>query len=610
MTPAEEKLAQNTLQRFEAELPLQRLFYPEFWPLTSNHIYLTESRRVVIHAAESFECNDFYNSFFLNTWSVSISEVALRLSYSSFGGIFLEIWHEAPAGTRQRVHHLMMAACEDGRVKDEMILLPDRFENVCLGHLFFRVTALETSCTISDCGWYPLRSPRRTPRIALVITHFRREAQVQAFLASIQGTVVAEMVAQARLAVVIIDNSQTLPAPSLAGVHVIPNANYGGSGGFARGMLEAESLGCSHCLLLDDDASLGDEGILRIWNRHAMAEDDTAIASIQLQAERPDLIIDAAACYDGTCKGIAHGYSILDFNSLKWIWNTPPNADFGAWCGFSFPLSGLRYYPFPFFVRGDDVLMPMLNKMCIRTINGVTSLAPRFERKKGPLQAILDTRCELLIRSAVLHMNPLKAAAYYAKPYLNDLVSYRYGHCLGMHEGLRMYANAETAFTSDLDGAKAREAARPLNQYWQYSPLAPDWRTQEGQQVWHTKLPDRPTLDWFRKLLFALTLNGHLIPFTRLLQRHVFVSDLEMRISYKDALFASQIVYFDHLCINRQGDQSRVCRFDRRVSLLCLLYLCTDVVCILLQGNAWSRHAARIARKLSTADFWKGVYGL
>ena len=116
----------------------------------------------------------------------------------------------------------------------------------------------------------------------------------------------------------------------------------------------------------------------------------------------------------------------------------PPHADYGAWCGFSFPLAGLRYYPFPFFVRGDDVLMPMLNHMRIRTINGVTSLVPRFTRKEGPLQVILSTRALLLISAAILRMNPVKAVAFHAKPFLNELLSYRYGHCLARHAALSM----------------------------------------------------------------------------------------------------------------------------------------------------------------------------
>ncbi|MEB3319653.1 MAG: hypothetical protein VKI63_01770 [Cyanobium sp.] len=587
--------------------PLQRLVYPEFWPATRGYAYLSANRSLFIHPGCSFDSNDFYNAFFLGLWSLSVPEVALQFTYRSAGSVLLEIWHEMPSGVRMRIHNSILPSTPSEQAQSVDLALPSNQLNISLGHLFFRVTALDASCTLSSCGWRSLRPLRRTPRLALVITHFRRESQVKAFLSTTLQPGLRRMLEQELIVVLIVDNSQTIdPAwVEVDGVHIFPNANYGGSGGFARGMLEATDLGCTHCLLLDDDASLGEEGILRIWNRHAMVEEDTAIASILLQAENPHLIIDAAARYDGTCKGNAGGTSILEFRALTWLWNSPPHADFGAWCGFSFPLAGLRYYPFPFFVRGDDVLMPMMNRMRIRTLNGVASLAPRFERKKGPLQAVLDTRCEMLIRSAMLHMGSLKAAAYYAKPYLNDLVSYRYGHCLGMHAGLGMYASSETSFVSDLDGARVREIARPLARFWS---LAPDWHQHVDGRLTRGKRSDRPIRDTLAKMVFALTLNGHLLPGVRLLQRHVFLSDLEMRVSYKDALFARQIVYCDHLCLGHADDQSRICGFDQRMGMYCLLLLIGDLFRILIRGPVWSRRASSLVQRLATAEFWRGVY--
>lgn len=571
--------------------------------------YLPVTKSVVICAGESYSSNDFCNAIFLHTWSVSAADLVLNISYASQGSVVVDVWHELPSGAPQCVDSCVLPACAEGETTSMRIVLPAELQHITRGYCYFRVIALEAACTISGVSWSSLQPLRRSPKLALIITHFRREAEVQAFVASIRGTAIAEMLSQDKLALIIVDNSQTLSFTDceLDGFLVIPNANYGGSGGFARGMLEAERLGCSHCLLLDDDASLGEEGILRIWSRHAMADDDIAISAILLQSEDPLVIIEAAARYDGFCRPIAGNANITDFGSLKWLWTPPPHADYGAWCGFSFPFAGLRYYPFPFFVRGDDVLMPILNHMRIRTINGVTSLVPRFARKEGPLQAMLGTRCEMVLRSAVLQMHPLQAAAYFAKIFLNDLLSYRYGHCLARHAALSMYANAETAFTLDMNGSKVREQAREFGRYW---PPSPQWRDQFDERISRTKRPPRPIFDAFIKLLFAITLNGHLIPFARLFQRHVYVSNLEMRISFKDAFLASKIVYYDHQSVSTDEDQTRICSFNQRVGLLCFYYLCVDVLSILTFGNSWSRRAARIARSLSTADFWKGIYGL
>ena len=158
-----------------------------------------------------------------------------------------------------------------------------------------------------------------------------------------------------------------------------------------------------------------------------------------------------------------------------------------------------------------------------------------------------------------------------------------------------------------MNGSKVREQAREFGRYW---ALSSQWRDQFDERISRTKRPPRPIVDTIKKLLFAITLNGHLIPFAHLLQRHVYVSNLEMRISYKDAFLASKIVYYDYQNFATDEDQTRICSFNQRVGLLCFYYLCVDVLSILIFWNSWSRRASRIAHSLSTADFWKGIYDL
>lgn len=590
-------------------LPVQRLFYPQFWPASEGSVYLQEENGILLSSGSSYSSDDFYNAFFHGLFSLAAAETALAFCCVSAGRLAVEVWHELPSGACQRVHVSILAPCESGAAQEMLIPMPAELEKLRKGYLYFRFTAVDSPCTITRVRWCSLRRPLRSPQLALVITHFRREAEVQAFLASLRGTELEVMLACGKMRLLIVDNSQTLPAvsPDLPGVVILPNANYGGSGGFARGMLEAVRLQFSHCLLLDDDASLGEEGILRIWARHAMAVEDTAVSAILLQAENPFSIIEAAANYNGSCRPIAPNLQLTEFERLKWLWHSPPRADYGAWCGFSFPLSALQWYPFPFFVRGDDVLFPMINHLPVHTMNGVASRVPCFQRKEGPLQVLLATRALLAVNAAILRMKPVKTALYYAKPALNELVSYRYGHCLARHHALWMYANIESTFTEDMDGSRVRAKARELNRFWQPSPAQAELL--DPRRI-RAKQPARPLQDSLKKLLFALTLNGHLIPFARLLQRHVYQSDLLYRVSYKDAFLASHIIYHDHLSFAEEDDQSRCCRFDQRVGLRCLFLLVTDVVCILLLSPRWTQRAAHAVRRLSSAAFWRETYQL
>ncbi len=572
-------------------------------------IYLEGEHGLLLSSGSSYISADFYNAFFHDLFSLSASEAALTFSYSSAGRLALEVWHELPSGASQRVHASILDPSAPGSTHDAFIRMPVELQTVRKGFLYFRFTAVDSHCTITRVRWCSLRSSVRTPCLGLVITHFRRETEVQAFVSSIRGTELETMLACGKMKLTIVDNSQTLPvAPDdLAGASILPNANYGGSGGFARGMLESMRLGCSHCLLLDDDASLGEEGILRMWARHAMASTDTAISAILLQAEDPFRVVEAAANYNGRCMPIAVNQNILEFDKLKWLWSSPPRADYGAWCGFSFPVSSVCWYPFPFFVRGDDILFSMINHVSIVTMNGVCAHVPSFERKEGPLQVLLHTRAELVVNATVSRKARIKTAHYYAKAFLKDLVSYRYGHCMARHHGLWMYADTENAFTGDMDGVIVRGKARDLNRFWPLAGASMDGVDPRGVR---TKKYSKSFADVVKKVFFALTLNGHLIPSASLFQRHVYKSDLLYRISFKDSFLASGIIYNDHMGFADGDDQSRYCRFDQRVGLCCLLILIVDVACILLFSPAWSRRAEQTVRRLSTAEFWRQTYRL
>lgn len=588
-------------------IQLQRLYYPEFWPPLPDCAYLPEINGILINAGSHYTSNDFYNALFLDTFSVTASEAELVLSYATSGRIVVELWHEMPSGSCQRIHISIHQSSNSESSENIRIILPDKLRCIKRGYIYYKIMALEASATISDVAWESRRPMRRLPSLALIITHFHREKEVEAFACSMQSTELGKMLAQRRLQLIIIDNSRSLalPADNHEGIIVIRNPNYGGSGGFARGMLEAVNLGHSHCLLLDDDASLGEEGIRRIWARHAMAEEDVAISAILLREEEPFSIIDAAANYNGFCKPIAAGLNILDFNSLKWLWHFPPHADYGAWCGFSFPLSKLRRYPFPFFIRGDDILFPMQNRMDICTLNGVTSRVPCFERKEGPLQAMLTTRAHMLINCAFLNMNPIRAAINYALPALNELLTYRYGHCLARHYGLHMYANSESSFASDMDGSKARKQAHALSAFWKREP---SWQIKFNPRKLKRKQPSRPLRDCLYKFIFLITLNGHLIPYARIFQKNVFVSDLLFRISYKDALLSSNIIYYDHLSIDEKDEQTRICSFNQLLGLYCMWLIIVDALSILLFNYVWSRKARRSVQHLTNPDFWRCLY--
>ncbi len=74
----------------------------------------------------------------------------------------------------------------------------------------------------------------------------------------------------------VVDNGRTLNVDEVSddNVTVIPNANVGGAGGFARGMMAALDIDATHVLLMDDDVRVMPESFIRTFNLLSLRNDD------------------------------------------------------------------------------------------------------------------------------------------------------------------------------------------------------------------------------------------------------------------------------------------------------------------------------------------------
>ena len=131
------------------------------------------------------------------------------------------------------------------------------------GLLSFSLLALEPG--ICYGGSYVTEVPEeqfRNTKIGIDICTFRRESFVLGNLQRIRREVIEkeDSLLHGHLEVFISDNGQTLDAKSLNSdiIHIVPNRNVGGAGGFTRGMIEIlkanqQGAGITHVLVMDDD---------------------------------------------------------------------------------------------------------------------------------------------------------------------------------------------------------------------------------------------------------------------------------------------------------------------------------------------------------------------
>lgn len=221
-------------------------------------------------------------------------------------------------------------------------------------------------------------------RLAVCTTTFKKESYITRNIQLVRDRIVhgGEAVASG-FHMFVIDNGRTLDeALGGDGVTIVPNANVGGAGGFACGMMQAlESDGdFTHVLLMDDDVRVSPESIARTYNLVSLANgeySDAFVNGAMLRMEEPDHqhedvgVVIPTGNFDRVKPDFVLG-DLCDIVENETIDVEVPNA-YGAWWYSCIPVEAIRKngLPLPVFVRCDDIEYGMRCKPRYMTMNGI-----------------------------------------------------------------------------------------------------------------------------------------------------------------------------------------------------------------------------------------------
>lgn len=336
----------------------------------------------------------YYNLFNLGKWRRNSGDLPLQLELSGRGRFTLSI---RVAGRHKTLHQVFNETITlNGQLRQPVDCTDLRQRDAVL---FFELTALDQG-RLDDFAWVTTEPPRHTPDLMLSITTFRRETEV-ARTAERFRQFLATSELRDHIRMVIVDNGRSVTVDDGDGVTVIPNENLGGAGGFTRGLLAAHETGATHCLFMDDDASIQMEALSRTWWFLAYSLDPrTAVAGGMINAANRWQVWENGALFDLGCKPL---YGGLDLRKRKRVFKmefettgAAPADLYGGWWYFAFPIEQAKHLPFPFFVRGDDVSFSLVNDFNIVMLPGVASIQESFTDKASPLTWYLDFRSHLV----------------------------------------------------------------------------------------------------------------------------------------------------------------------------------------------------------------------
>jgi hypothetical protein len=167
-------------------------------------------------------------------------------------------------------------------------------------------------------------------------------------------------------------------------------------------------------------------------------------------------------------------------------------------------------WPFPFFVRGDDISFSLANRFDTVTLNGIVSFQEDFSSKESPLTLYLDLRNHL--HQHLVHEGMEIGAWGTTKIALHflarSIIRMHYESAEAQLEAWRDVMKGPEFFEANADMARRRPEITALarTEAWAPAPLESTVET-----------PKEPSRRWGQILKF--TLNGHLVPGWTLLAR-------------------------------------------------------------------------------------------
>ena len=255
----------------------------------------------------------------------------------------------------------------------------------------------------------------RTVNLSLSTTTMKKEEFIIGNIKSIRETLLEsdDDIAD-HLYVHVVDNGRTLDETQIFGKHVSlhPNNNAGGSGGFARGMMESmhqKECEITHVLLMDDDVLVLPESIRRTFKLLRMMRPEYQnhfISGAMLYFEMPNKQHEDIGSVDSLgffrAKKQVFNHNKL-FENLSNEDDFPTlNHEYGAWWYCCIPMDVIKEngLPMPFFIRGDDVEYSLRCKAKLITMNAICVWHMGFTMKYSASLEIYQELRDLLVAQA------------------------------------------------------------------------------------------------------------------------------------------------------------------------------------------------------------------
>lgn len=256
------------------------------------------------------------------------------------------------------------------------------------------------------------KSDIRNVKIGIGICTYKREAFIEKNLKILNESIFANESSPlwGHMEVFIADNGKSLDRAQLQSesIHIYPNRNLGGAGGFTRDMIEMMQNNAqyqlTHVLLMDDDIVIEPEALARTYVVLSLIKEeykDAFIGGAMLRIDQQYRQIEAGASWNGgALDSLKCGLDLRTCDACLYN-EVEEYSEFNAWWYCCFPIQIVRKdnLPLPIFIRGDDLEYGLRNMKTLILMNGICVWHEPFENKYSSFLEYYIMRNQLIDNS-------------------------------------------------------------------------------------------------------------------------------------------------------------------------------------------------------------------
>ncbi|MFM9269515.1 glycosyltransferase family 2 protein [Halomonas elongata] len=552
---------------------------------------LSGERRIEFFRNGKASFDTYFNALTVHKWkrNCSFEDVFVRLKGQ---GKFLVVFGLHKLGGEHRwLSDTIVELSEDGAVCE----VPD-WRKLDGGVLYISIRCISETGVLNGGEWVTTTAPvNNRLKLGVVVTHFNRKDYVLPAISRVKRELLDDPVYQGRVEMVVVDNSQNISEDEAQGVIVLPNKNLGGSGGFTRGLMYLkENSSFTHCLFMDDDASCEVESIKRAYNFLSYGvKENLAVSGGLLRELEPNRLYEKGAKFNGAVRPLKSGLNMSDPGDLVLAEEGNYEPDYGAWWFFAFPITQVKNYPFPFFVRGDDIIFGKLNDFSIETLNGVSCWGGDFGLKSSPMSVYLDVRNHLVHNFTYVGSSNFYIVKMLMKFFVSNIFSYNYASARSVVCAMDDFMKGPSYWRKDIDASDARKRVGSFAE-------EEKMRFVDKSEMEFSDVSMHES--FLRKVLRFSSLNGFLFP-SFMLKDSLVYQEKGFRANFREVFRHRRVLY-----CHGPSSMGYVAVHNKKRFFGELVSFFGGVMRLLRKSKELRDLYGRNLPDMTSENFWKGIY--